>query len=408
MIKNNTMKNIPKKHLIYVIPKNSFFNHGDDGSVMHALGVAEGFAENGWSVNLLSGDGLLGYKEYLPDNVKLTEIDGGEHFLGRLHWPIRLMRRFKKQLKSNNVDVFLIRYAMSKYFLCWLFCSISRRQRITTVLEVNSFAFHHAFIPNPIRWLWGKAEILLSSRFDIVYAVSKALSKSLQENKCATMLVTVPNGASSNIIEIRNNEYVTSEQKLRFIYLGTLLQYYDFTIIIAAFQIFVKRGYDCELHFYGGGKMEQDIRKVSAKELQIVCHGKYKKRDISTFLNRHRDVLIMPPVVRAHMARSGGLSTKLFEYMSLKLPIIAPAMGEINDIFKDRENAVLYEYYSEESLADAFELIATHPQIREKISLNAFSDFIDKHTWRARMSELIGAFPVVDGKASLGKVVRNE
>jgi glycosyltransferase involved in cell wall biosynthesis len=396
MIKNNTIKSIPKKHLIYVIPKNSFFNHGDDGSVMHALGVAEGFAENGWSVNLLSGDGLFGYKEYLTDNIKLTEIDGGMHFLWELYWSIRLIRKFKKELKGNNAEVLLIRYAMSKYLLCWIFCSISRRQRITTVLEVNSFAFHHLFIPRPIRWLWGKAEILLLSRFDIVYAVSKALSRSLQEKKCTTMLVTVPNGASSNIIEIRNNEYVTSEQKLRFVYLGTLLQYYDFTIVINAFQIFVKRGYDCELHFYGGGKMENYLRKLSIDESRIVFHGRYKNKDIGSLLNKKTDIMVLPPKTLSDMSRSGGLSTKLFEYMSLKLPIIAPAMGEINDIFKDRENAVLYECYSEESLADALELIATHPQIREKISLNAFSDFIDKHTWRARMSKLIEAFPVVD------------
>jgi glycosyltransferase involved in cell wall biosynthesis len=385
---NYTRKSFPKdQHLLYVVPKNSFFNSGDAGSVMHALGIAEGFVENGWSVNLLSGTGLSGYKEYLPKTVILTEVECNKGFIRNQIWSLRLVLEFRRLLKNRDTDVFLIRYAVSKYFLCWILCWMAHRKGLVTVLEVNSFAYHYSFIPKPVRLLWGKAEI----RFNLVYAVSETLSRTLREKKCAAQVIAVPNGASSKLIKVADNSTAGQKKKIRFVYLGTLIKYYDFEIIIAAFQSFVKRGYDSELHFFGSGMMEDQVKKISSGDSRIVFHGRYKKKNIGKLLDRKTDIMVLPPKVKSDMALSGGLSTKLFEYLSLSIAIVAPGMGEVNNILKDKKNAVLYEHDSEESLVNAFELIVTQPQLREKIAKNAYNDFLENHTWKARMSELTQA-----------------
>jgi len=393
MNKKNELK---KRRLIYVLPKINYFNEGDRGRVTHALGIAEGFAENNWTVHLLSGPGVKGYKGDLPETVNVMEVRVSEGIVNKLRWIVKLILEFRRLLYSKDPHVFLIRYAVSKYFVCWLLCVIASRKGLITVLEVNSFAFHHPKIPELVKRFLTIVEIYLSSRFDVVYAVSNSLTKMLQEKKCTALIVLVPNGASSKLIEAADQEEVTSNQRMRIVYLGSLHSYYDFDIIFAAFKILVRRRWKHELHFFGSGEMEEALRKLSEGEPGIFFHGRYKKKDVGQLLRRASDIMILPPKIKSDVALSGGLSTKLFEYMSLNMPIVAPAMGEVNDILKDEQNAILYNPDSAEVLANRLEQVFNDTLCRQRISKNAHSDFIDKHTWRARMFRLIHAISRIE------------
>lgn len=378
-----------KKSVLYIVPKINFFSEGSRGRVMHAIGIAEGFAENGWKVMIVGGPGLHEFRADLPGEIEFIEIESSNGFLKKLRWNIKLIFKFRNILADKNFDVFVVRYVILKYFLIWMFCFMAKRRSVRTVLEVNSFAFHAPKnLPNLMKLVIAKIEVFMVNKFDILYTVSESMSHDPKINGCTSNIIAITNGATSK--KIRFSDMVSSENsKVRFVYLGSLQKYWDFDIIIKAFYKFLSNNHDAEFHFYGSGPLEEYLKAVSANESRIVFHGRFKRRDLGLLLNKKTDILVLPPKLQSDMALSGGLSTKLFDYISLRMPIIAPAMGEINAVLKHKENAVLYNYDSVESIIKNIEILIEQPELRDKIANNAYLEFIKKYTWRARMSILI-------------------
>lgn len=378
-----------KKTVLYIVPKINFFSEGYRGRVMHALGIAEGFVENGWKVMIVGGPGLHEYRADLPEEIEFIEIESRNGLLKKLRWDIKLIFQYTNILADNKFDVFVIRYAVLKYFLIWMFCFMAKRRSVITVLEVNSFAFHHLKnLPNLIKMVIAKIEVILLNKFAILYTVSESMSRDPKINGCTSNIVIIPNGASSK--EIHFSDMVSSEKsRVRFVFLGTLLKLWDFDVVMKAFLKYLSKNHNAEFHFYGSGPLEEYLKVSSANESRIVFHGRFKRSSLGSLLNRSTDILILPPQHQGDMERTGGLSTKLFDYISLRMPIIAPAMDEINAVLKHKENAVLYNYGSVESIIENIEILLEQPELRNKIANNAYLEFIEKYTWRARMSILI-------------------
>lgn len=378
-----------KKSLLYIVPKINFFSEGHRGRVMHALGIAEGFIENGWDVVIVGGPGLHGFKEDLPAEVELIEIENKEGVLRKLRWSISLMFKYMDILSDKTFDVFIVRYVLLKYLFMWIFCYMAKARKQITVLEVNSFAFHvFKKMPDWFELTVAKIEVKMVNKFDILYTVSESMASDPKINGCSTNIVPIPNGASSKVIQFSDRN--TSENKqVRFIYLGSLQEYWDFDIVLMAFLKYLKKNDNVEFHFYGTGPMEGYLKNKAANEPRIVFHGRFKRSDLGCLLNKKTDILILPPIRQSDMARSGGLSTKLFDYLSLRMPIIAPAMGEINNVLKHKENALLYQHDSAGSIIEKIELLLSQPELRNQIAQNAYIEFKEKHTWGVKMSMLI-------------------
>lgn len=378
-----------KKSVLYIVPKINFFSEGSRGRVMHALGIAEGFAENGWQVMIVGGPGLHEFRADLPEEIELVEIESGKGLLKKLRWNLMLLSKYRNILADNKFDVFIVRYVILKYFLIWMFCFMAKRRRLITVLEVNSFAFHAIRkLPNLMQLAIAKIEVVMVNKFDILYMVSESMSRDPKIKGCTSNIATIPNGASSK--EIDFSDIVPSDNsKVRLVYFGSLQEYWDFDVVMKAFLKYLNKNRNAEVHFYGSGPSEEYLKTLSANESRIFFHGRFKRRDLGLLLNKKTDILVLPPKIKSDMALSGGLSTKLFDYMSLRMPIIAPAMGEINAVLKHKENAVLYKYDSVDSITENIEILLEQKGLRNKITNNAYLEFLEKYTWRARMTILI-------------------
>jgi glycosyltransferase involved in cell wall biosynthesis len=378
-----------KKSVLYIVPRINFFSEGSRGRVMHALGIAEGFAENGWKVMIVGGPGLCEFRADLPEETEFIEIRSRNGLLKKLRWAIELLFTYRSILAANRFDVLVVRYVILKYFLIWKFCLMAKRRSLATVLEVNAFAFHaQTNLPSFVKLAIAKLEVMMVNRYDILYTVSESMSRDPRINGCTSDIVAIANGATSKRTNF-SNTVSPKESRVRFVYLGSLQEYWDFDIIVKAFRKFLGNSHDAQFHFYGSGSVEEYLKDISANEPRIVFHGRFRRRDLGILLNRKTDILVLPPKLQSDMALSGGLSTKLFDYLSLRMPIIAPAMGEINSVLKHKENALLYSHDSVESIIENVGILLEQPELRDSIAKNAYLDFIEKYTWRARMSILI-------------------
>ena len=89
------------------------------------------------------------------------------------------------------------------------------------------------------------------------------------------------------------------------------------------------------------------------------------------------------------MVLTGGLSTKMFDYLAMGLPILAPSDGEIPTILKHEENCLLYRTDDVEDFCVRVNDLLSSKSVCTRVANNAYKEFLDRYSWRARMYELI-------------------
>ena len=94
------------------------------------------------------------------------------------------------------------------------------------------------------------------------------------------------------------------------------------------------------------------------------------------------DILVSPHVGSADGSGFFGSPTKLFEYMSMARPIIGSRLGQIADVISDGENGLLIDPGDSKALAQAIELLAESPRLREALGAAARQTVIEGYTWR--------------------------
>jgi len=369
------------KKVHYVLPKRDFFSKGDMGRVTHALGVIEGFSENDWIVNVHTGPGLDRFKSRLSKSFNYFAIK--HQTFSSFFWLMKLAKSIKNNAQDG--DLLIIRYAIKQQIFLWILTHMFRK-KLKLVVEINSLAFHHAQgLPKIFQNLIMKIEVFTCSRFDFIYVVSENLKNDFQKYNCQRPILVVPNGASS---KMKNNYQPKTNysNEIRLIYLGSLREYYDFTTIIKAFKILNQKHTKLTLLIYGSGEEAQNINLLAADNPSIKLMGAYKNEDIFTIISTNTDILLLP-YKNTELAGIGS-PTKLFEYMALRLPIVASRIGQIPNFVKEGINGVLYTPEDVNSLTESIAKLIENEKLRSEIGENAYNDFTNKHTWKSRIKIL--------------------
>ena len=369
-----------KKNLLYIVPKMNFFSNGYRGSVMHALGICEGFADNGWNVTIVGGNQIKSFKKDIPSSVRIVEINEPKGPFGFFLWRVKAFNTYLN-LKNNNVySVVLIRYVFSSFFLISLIPLFSSKlQKI--ILETNgfmSFRFRNIFIFSIERYLF--------NLFSLIYTVSNK-QKNIIENliKSKTKVVFIPNGCTKKKIKSYNNQsYIL--RKPRLVCFGTFYKAYNFNLF-AKFINKLTKNMDIEIFILGDGPQLKFFKKKLIRNNKVSFHGKFSRNDLGILINLGTDILYLPEQYLSSDA--GGISTKLFDYMSTKSPIIAPAGGELNSILFDNNNALLYQRGNFDSFYFCVKNLYKNSHLRSYLSVNSYNDFKKKYTWQIRMKTLI-------------------
>jgi len=81
---------------------------------------------------------------------------------------------------------------------------------------------------------------------------------------------------------------------------------------------------------------------------------------------------------------------KLFEYLSVGVPIISSNISVLKEVLVDRENCVLVEPDDLSAWSAALENIISNSELEEKLGLNAYNLYKDKYTWKHRAKGMLG------------------
>jgi glycosyltransferase involved in cell wall biosynthesis len=72
---------------------------------------------------------------------------------------------------------------------------------------------------------------------------------------------------------------------------------------------------------------------------------------------------------------------KLFEYMACGVPVVAAALGQIEEIVRDGETGLLYPPGEQDALLAACDRLLTDPDLRRRLGWVAAKEIHNHYTW---------------------------
>ncbi|BCN23020.1 hypothetical protein VYA_02120 [Vibrio alfacsensis] len=355
---------------------------------MHALGICEGFASDKWDVTFVGGKGIKSFKSELPASVNFIEVEEPTGIFKYPIWWLRFIRVYLSLIKTNEYKCMMSRYVVSSFIPILLFSLFSKKETFK-IVEVNSFAYHMlSKLPSLVNKLVARFEMILMNHYNLVYVVSDTMVTDPRNASCKSKIVCVPNGATTKKVNFVPTT-INNTASARLVYFGTLMPYWDFEFLVNAVNE-LHSSIDMKIVFLGDGpKIEYLKQNIHRKEL-CVFHGRFGRNELGSLLNKEHDILLLPPKTKEDMLLSGGLSTKLFDYLSMRMPIVAPSDGEIENVLSHKVNSVLYSSSSTLDFSKKVIDISSNVEQRSIISDAAYSDFKNKYSWSARMKTIIG------------------
>ncbi len=239
------------------------------------------------------------------------------------------------------------------------------------LLRIPHVATCHGFIANDTKlsfYNWLDREALrLSNR---VICVSENLKQSLvaagvRERK----IRVIPNAVNVNHDrskmqskrEITRRQLGAEDDELVVGYAGRLSQEKGLKILLQAFLEVLKSDAKCKLWIVGDGPLRSELQEL-AMAIGISDHV--------AFLGFQEDVLGIMAGMDAFALPSltEGTPMALLEAMSLGLPIVASAVGEIPQIIKSGENGLLVSPGEPRQLADAIHKVHDEPSFARQLA----------------------------------------
>ncbi|WP_102264407.1 glycosyltransferase family 4 protein [Mesobacillus jeotgali] len=296
--------------------------------------------------------------------------------------------RLTKLIKEHKPDCVINRY--SPYDLSAIIAG--KLMNVPVIYEVNaSVVFERDlekrfYIKGLLNWF--EKKVFKSS--DAVTVVSNELKRYFAENSYdVSKTIVVPNGVDIDkfSLDAPAPDFLVPlkekwENDVVIGFLGSLKSWHGVERGIDILPDLLKHIPNLRFLIIGDGnereRLENKINELSLTEY-VKITGFLDHKEIPGALNL-MDIAIAPykDIEFFHFS-----PLKIFEYMAMGKPVVAPALGQCKELIETGYNGILLEENTNDHLAEAIKKIADNDELRGQMAFNA-RDFIEKHyTWKA-------------------------
>jgi len=310
------------------------------------------------------------------------------------------LRNLRKVLRKKNIDFIYERNA----FFCWAGVSSAKKYHIPIILEVNEVSGIARVRGQILKYLAKEIERRNFKEADAIIVVSQFLKEHIANyfNIDPDKILVVPNAVNpdefnidSRLEDCRLNDFLNN-RGIIIGFVGGFVKWHNFELLFNALKQIINEGIkNICLLLVGDGPLRKDMdRMIDEMDLRqhVFFTGQVQHKKIPTYINA-MDICVIP---HSNEYRS---PIKLFEYMAMAKPVIAPNTEPIESIITDGINGVLFELENVYSFKKCLKNLMVDKEKRIKIGEAARNTIISKHLWRNNAEKIIS---LVHGMKSYG------
>jgi glycosyltransferase involved in cell wall biosynthesis len=392
--------------IIYLSPHPHVSMHDISGPGVHIREVMHGFQQKGHEVIWASPNQRMA-DQPLPRKPKsgifLKKII--KSILPKIIWEslrdIQLMwidRQFDDELQrlidEHKPDFIYERV----YYLMGCGYRMARKNKITYLVEINSpytiekplMSYKSLFAPLAERNERNQMQAIHQG-----FVVASSLKEYFIQKYPFTQgrITVTPNAvrkeftepASESAKQQARKELSLRDDDILVTFVGSIFPYHGVDILIHAYHDVRKQyGSRLKLLIMGDGEILEDLKALSVK-LGIA--------DEVTFTGKAPSAKVREYLTVTHIAVLANCNwysspIKLFEYGSKRLAIIAPKYPGVEDVMTGNTDGVLVDP-DQHSLSKAIQLLAEHPEIRERYAASFHERVKAHYTWDVIAAQIL-------------------
>lgn len=369
------------------------------GAATHIKGVVEALIELGANVELISNDALAGLDEKrLKLNVIASDPLGATRAVFDVHNNDVFTRGALSVIETRPPDFIYQRYAR----FSWAGVVASLRTKLPLFLEYNGsevWVGRHWDRVNRLDLLERYERLNLAAATRI-FVVSEVERKNLERSGIESRKIIVnPNGVDPDIFRpdvggaAKRKEFGLGGDEQLVGFVGTFGPWHGVLVLAEAIKL-IPAEVPVRFLLVGTGALLGEVKKVltAAEEKgRVIFYGSVDHEQIPALLDAC-DILVSPHVPLAGEADFFGSPTKLFEYMAMGKAIVASRLGQIGDVLRHEQTALLVEPGNAQELTDAIMRLLHSPNLRRTLGVNARETAKAKHTWQHNAKKILEAY----------------
>jgi len=210
---------------------------------------------------------------------------------------------------------------------------------------------------------------------------SRLIARSVPKNKCSVFV----NNVDSQIFCPHSR--TRRDDKIVFAFPGSFQWHQGLDIAIEALAKVRKEAPNAELHLYGNGRLESDLRAQAAR---LGLNGSVRffgsvPLDRMPEVMANADIGVVPK--RADGFGDEAYSTKIMEFMSQGVPVIV-SRTKIDTFYFDDSSVRFFPSGDVQALADAMAELIRSKDLRESLSTHGY-DYVARNSWDVRKQDYL-------------------
>jgi len=374
------------------------------GAASHIKGVVEGLEALGADVQIISNDLIAGMN---VSDERFTVIPpqpgGNTRALFDIHNNLVFTRGAVPLIEQADPDFIYQRYAR----FSWAGVVAANRTKRPLFLEYNGSEV----------WVgrhWDRVGSLdLLERYERlnldaaarIFVVSDVERRNLEARGVAAEKIVVnPNGVDVERFrpgvggaEVRR-ELGIREDEVVAGFVGTFGPWHGVEKLAEAIKL-ISPDERVRFLLVGSGSLHVEVEKELETEVasgRVIFTGPVGHERVPRLLDAC-DILVAPHVPLADGSEFFGSPTKIFEYMAMGKGIVASRLGQIGEVLKDGETALLVEPGDVRKLRDAMVRLSQNVDMRRALGAKARQTAEREHTWRHNAQRVLDEYQSLTG-----------
>lgn len=240
----------------------------------------------------------------------------------------------------------------------------------------------------PISFFVGSIEKISGMFFDYIITADSHTKMKFKKNKVDVVANFAPLGFADGV------EADEKEGAFKVIYAGVISE--DRGAIKIFETIEYLKHEDIEFHLLGKVNVSRLIDLFNSTP-RIKYHGVVPWEEVSKYLVNADVGLILLQPVPAYLYYPGENIIKLFEYMSVGLPIIISNFPKLENMISEIGCGVSVDPTDPKEIADSIEFLYRNPDLRKQMGENGKKALMEKYNWEAEGRKLLDIYDRVLG-----------